>query len=124
MIRLIRTSTLLLLAAVLTTAAGAAPKTEVVTVRKSHQVAAPIGLNIRSKPSSKGRWLGSLEEGKKLQLAGGAALRPGFATVHLTQDGEDPTAYWAPIQAPVAGYVLYRALNGDGSSYFYVTPSR
>jgi len=89
-------------------------------VAQSHQVNAPVGLVIRSKPSSDSKRLGSLAEGEKVTLAGKAAEK-GMVVPVIVKDAKDPEASWIQISKPKAGYVLYRA--GGTAPYDYLVPS-
>lgn len=88
-------------------------------IAQCHQVQAPVGLVIRSKPSTEGKRLGSLTEGTKVTLAGKAAEK-GLVTPVIVKDAKDPDASWIQIAKPKAGYVLYRA--GGTAPYDYLVP--
>lgn len=86
-----------------------------------HQVNAPVGLIIRSKPSSKTKRVGSLEEGVKVTLAGKAVEGDKTKVIPVVfKDAEDPDASWIQITKPQAGFVLYRA--GGSAPYEYLVP--
>jgi len=89
-------------------------------VAQQHQVNAPVGLIIRSKPSSDSKRLGSLAEGEKVTLAGKAAEK-GMVVPVVVKDAKDADASWIQISKPKAGYVLYR--TGGAAPYDYLVPS-
>jgi uncharacterized protein YgiM (DUF1202 family) len=82
------------------------------------QVNAPVGLVIRSKPSSDSKRLGSLAEGEKVTLAGKA--EKGMVVPVIVKDAKDAEASWIQITKPKASYVLYRA--GGTAPYDYLVP--
>jgi len=85
-------------------------------VAQCHQVNAPVGLIIRSKPSSDSKRLGSLAEGEKVTLAGKAAEKGRVEPVIVKVED----ASWIQITKPKAGYVLYRV--GGTAPYDYLVP--
>jgi hypothetical protein len=85
-------------------------------VAQCHQVNAPIGLIIRSKPTSDSKRLGSLAEGEKVTLAGKAAEKGMVEPVIVKVED----ASWIQITKPKAGYVLYRV--GGTAPYDYLVP--
>lgn len=92
-------------------------------VARCHKVNAPVGLVIRSKPSTDGKRLAVLEEGTKVTLAGKAAADDkSKVTPVVSKDAQDADASWIQISAPKAGYVLYRA--GGTSPYDYLVPCK
>jgi hypothetical protein len=92
-------------------------------VARSHKVNAPVGLSIRSKPSTDGKRLALLEEGDKVTLAGKAVADDKSKVVPVvSKDTQDPDATWIQISAPKAGYVLYRV--GGASPYDYLVPAK
>lgn len=93
------------------------------SVARCHQVNAPVGLVIRSKPGINGRRLGALEEGLKVTLAGKAVANDKSQVIPVvSQDAQDPEASWVQISAPKAGYVLYRV--SGASPYDYLVPCK
>jgi len=102
----------LLFALLISTAAAWASE----PVAQCHQVNAPVGLIIRSKPSSDSKRLGSVAEGEKVTLAGKVAEK-GMVEPVIVQDAD---ASWIQITKPKAGYVLYRA--GGTAPYDYLVP--
>lgn len=86
------------------------------SVAQCHQVNAPIGLIIRSKPSSDSKRLGSLAEGEKVTLAGKTVEKSMVEPVIV----KDADASWIQITKPKAGYVLYRV--GGTAPYDYLVP--
>ncbi|MDB6004337.1 MAG: hypothetical protein JWR15_1324 [Prosthecobacter sp.] len=92
-------------------------------VSRCHKVNAPVGLSIRSKPSTDGKRLALLEEGAKVTLAGKAVADDKSKVLPVvSKDAQDPDASWIQISAPKAGYVLYRA--GGASPYDYLVPCK
>ncbi len=90
-------------------------------VARQHKVNAPVGLVIRSKPSTTGKRLGAIEEGTKVTLAGKAVEGDKTKVVPVvSKDDQDIDASWIQITAPKAGYVLYRA--GGSAPYEYLVP--
>ncbi len=92
-------------------------------VARCHQVNAPVGLVIRSKPGTDGKRLGTLEEGAKVTLAGKAVADDKSKVLPVvSKDAQDADALWIQISAPKAGYVLYRV--GGTSPYDYLVPCK
>ncbi len=90
-------------------------------VSRCHQVNAPVGLVIRSKPGTHGKRLGTLEQGAKVTLEGEPAPGDKNRVVPVvSKDAQDPDAAWIQISAPKAGYVLYRA--SGAAPYDYLVP--
>lgn len=92
-------------------------------VPRVHQVNAPVGLVIRSKPSTKTKRVGSLEEGLKVTLAGKPVEGDKTKVIPVVyKDVENPEVSWIQITKPQTGFVLYRA--GGASSYEYLVPAK
>jgi hypothetical protein len=92
-------------------------------VARCHQVNAPVGLVIRSKPGTDGKRLGALEQGVKVTLAGKAVPTDKQLVIPVvSQDAQDLEASWIQISAPKAGYVLYRVAGT--SPYDYLVPCK
>lgn len=115
---LLRAAFAFLFAATVTVSFG-----EEAPVPRKHQVNAPVGLIIRSKPGTTGKRLGSLEEGAKVTLAGKAVEGDKTKVIPVvTKDDGDMDATWIQITTPKAGYVLYRA--GGTAPYDYLVPAK
>jgi hypothetical protein len=68
----------------------------------------PIGLTIRSAPTSSSRRVSSVAYGKKVRLAGTLkkAATGSFTVIPTTAKDENGTT-WVKIKAPVRGFVLF-----------------
>jgi Bacterial SH3 domain len=73
----------------------------------------PVGLIVRSAPSSSSRRIGSLIYGRKVKLDGKKI--PGINNVTpITAEDSDGTT-WIKIKAPIRGFILF-AQNADRDS--------
>ena len=87
---------------------------------KCHRVFSEVGLLVRASASSKGRKLGSLKKGEKVQLDGEELSGTGAVYPQIKTDDEG--GYWVKIKSPTAGYVLYT--SEDDSEYRYIVPCK
>lgn len=89
-------------------------------MQQCHKVFSEVGLIVRATASSKGRKLGSLSKGEKVQLDGEKLGETG-AVYPMIQDGAEGT-YWIKLKKPIAGYVLYS--SDDDADYTYIVPCK
>ena len=85
-----------------------------------HRVFSEVGLLVRASASSKGRKVGSVKKGDKVQLDGEELS--GTGAVYPQMKTDDDGGYWVKIKSPVAGYVLYT--SEDDPEYRYIVPCK
>ena len=78
-----------------------------------------VGLVVRSSPSSKGKRVGSLEAGEKVQLDG---EKHGSDTVYPQMQDDSDGAIWIKLKSPSKGWVLYA--SPDDEDFRYLIPCR
>ena len=79
-----------------------------------------VGLVVRASASSKGRKIGSLEAGEKVQLDGEEL--PGTGAVYPMIKTDSDGGYWIKIKKPTDGYVLLA--SEDDPDFRYLIPCK
>ena len=98
----------------------AAPPTGSDPMTQCHKVHSDVGLLVRATASSKGKKLGSLSKGDRVQLDGEELAGTGAVYPMIKKDADG--AYWVKIKAPKEGYVLYS--SDDDPEYTYIVPCK
>ncbi|HEY9692024.1 MAG TPA: hypothetical protein V6D15_07450 [Oculatellaceae cyanobacterium] len=100
----------------ITTAYAEVSPTQRKPISHCQKVNYPIGLTIRSAPSSSSRRIGSVGYGQKVRLAGTLTkARTGSFTVVPTTAKDENGTTWVKIKAPIRGFVLF-ATGSDRDS--------
>lgn len=78
-----------------------------------------VGLIVRASASSKGKRVGKLEAGEKVQLDG---EKHGSDTVYPQMQDDSEGSIWIKLRKPTAGWVLYA--SPDDEDFRYLIPCK
>ncbi len=84
---------------------------------RDYKVRCQVGLVVHATPDAKGRRVGTLEDGQKIQLDGKKGPRNGTVFPVVSKDKDTVGATWIQIKAPLQGYILFQADGQPENDY-------